>query len=100
MREEICEICGYRSQLGAIEKQHTIPCKITEDAGMAESQMINMCLNCRFELDKWYSAEIAKMVYDAKMQQFRYKTSVEMVHEYQSTFNGFVTYKRRRREAG
>ena len=96
MLEEICEICGCRSQLGATEKHHTIPLEVTEEAGMPESQTLRMCLNCRLELDKWYSAEVAKMVYDTKMQRFRYKTSVEMVQEYQSAFNSFVNYKKRR----
>ena len=98
MVDEICEICGYRSQLGATEKHHTIPPEITKEAGMPESQMLRMCLNCCLELDKWYSAEAAKMVYDTKMQRFRYKTSVEMVQEYQSAFKGFVTYKSKQRK--
>ena len=95
---KICEICGYRSQLGAVDKCHTIPRKVTEEAGMPESQSLKMCSNCHLELDKWYSVEVAKMVYDTKMQQFRYRTSVEMVQEYQSAFNGFVNYKKRRRK--
>ena len=96
MGEEICEICGYRSQLGAIEKHHTIPHEIMKVAGMPESQTLRMCLNCRLELDKWYAAEIAKMVYDIKIQRFRAKTPVEMVQEYQSAFKGFVAYKKYR----
>ncbi|MFC1964725.1 hypothetical protein ACFLWG_01800 [Chloroflexota bacterium] len=100
MGDEICEICGYRSQLGAIKKCNIIPCEVTECAGMPVSQTIRICLNCHHELDKWYSAEVAKMVYDTKMQLFRYKTPVEMVQEYQSVFDGFVLYKKRQSKAG
>ena len=100
MVDEICEICGYRSQLSAIEECHIIPYEVTEDAGMPESQTIKMCSNCRLELDKWFSVEVVKMVYDTKMQRFRYKTPVEMVQEYQSAFNGFVIYKKRQSKMG
>lgn len=100
MGKENCEICGHRSQLGAIEKQHTIPCEVTEEAGMPESQTLRLCLNCRLELAKWYSAKVAKMAYDTKMQRFRYKTSHEMAQEYQAAFNGFVIYKKRLSKMG
>jgi hypothetical protein len=95
MGEEICEICGYRSQLGAIEKHHAIPREITESAGNPESTTVKMCLNCRLELDKWYSSEVAKMVFDTMAQQFRYRTPLEMLREYQAAFDGFVNYKKR-----
>ena len=96
MGEETCEICGYRSQLGAVEKHDAIPNEAMQQAGMSESHTVRMCCNCRRELDTWYSAKVAKMVYDTVAQRFRYKTSVEMVEEYQSVFNGFVNFKKRR----
>ena len=37
-----------------------------------------------------------KMVYDIGMQRFRYRTHTEMVKEYQSAFNAFVDYRKRR----
>jgi len=95
MGEEICEICGYRSQLGAVEKHDVIPNEVTQQAGMSESHTIRMCCNCRRELDTWCSAKVTTMVYDAGAQRFRYKTPVEMVEEYQSVFDGFVKYKKR-----
>ena len=96
MGEEICELCGYRSQLEAVGKHHVIPHELTEQAGIPKPQVLKMCCNCRRELDTWYSAKVAKMVYDTVAQQFRYKTSVEMVEEYQSVFNGFADFKKRR----
>lgn len=97
MVEEICEVCGYRSPLGAIEKYHTIPIQITEAAGMPESRSLKMCCNCQKELDTWYLAKVAKMVYDDTMQRYRYRDPAEMAKEYQSAFNGFVTFKKRRK---
>ncbi|MFC2032456.1 hypothetical protein ACFLUS_03720 [Chloroflexota bacterium] len=35
-----------------------------------------------------------KMVYDDRMQQYRYRTSAEMVEEYQSVFNSFVAFQK------
>ena len=95
MVEEICEICGYKSLLGAVEKCCAIPTEITEAAGTPESQTLKMCCNCRRELETWYSAKVAKMVYDNRKQQYRHRTSAEMVEEYQSVFNGFVAFKKR-----
>ena len=96
MGDETCEVCGYQSQFGAVEKHHVIPNEVTQQAGMSESHTIRMCCNCRRELDTWYSAKVAKMVYDAKTQRFRDRTWREMVEEYQSVFNGFINYKKRR----
>lgn len=94
MGDETCEVCGYQSQLGAVEKHHVIPNEVTQQAGMSESHAIRMCCNCRRELDAWYSAKVAKMVYDTKVQRFRDRTWREMVEEYQSAFDGFVNFKK------
>lgn len=64
MAEEICETCGYKSLLGAVEKYCAIPNEITEAPGMPESQTLKMCCNCRGELETWYSAKVAKMFYE------------------------------------
>ena len=95
MGEEICELCGYRSQLEAVGKHYVIPHEITEQAGIPKPQVLKMCCNCRRELDTWYSAKVTEMVYDTKTQRFRAKTWDEMVEEYQSVFSGFVNYKKR-----
>ena len=98
MGDETCEVCGYQSQLGAVEKHYVIPNDVTQQAGISESHTIRMCCNCRRELDIWYSAKVARMVYDTRLPQFRYKTSVEMVQEYESVFKGFLDYKKRRKK--
>jgi len=96
MAEETCDLCGYTSILGAVEECSIVPNDIARAAGMPKSQTIRMCHNCRRELDTWFSAKVGKMVYDIGMQRFRYRTQTEMVKEYQSVFNAFVDYRKRR----
>jgi hypothetical protein len=96
MAEETCDLCGYTSILGAVEECSIVPNDIARAAGMPKSQTIRMCCNCRRELDTWFSAKVAKMVYDIGMQRFRYRTHTEMIKEYQSVFNAFVDYRKRR----
>ena len=96
MAKETCELCGYASILGAVEECSIVPNDITRAAGMPKSQTVRMCRNCRRELDAWFSAKVGKMVYDIGMQRFRYRTHTEMVKEYQSVFNAFVEYRKRR----
>jgi len=96
MAEETCELCGYTSILGAVEECPIVPIDIAQAAGMPKSQTIRMCYNCRRELDTWFSAKVARMVYDIGMQRFRCRTHTEMIKEYQSVFNALVDYKKRR----
>jgi len=96
MAEETCDLCGYTSILGAVEECSIVPNDIARAAGMPKSQTIRMCCNCRRELDTWFSAKVAKMVYDIGMQRFRCRTHTEMIKEYQSVFNTFVDYRKRR----
>jgi len=91
--EETCELCGYRSQLGDIEKHHIVPVEVTEQAGMPQSQTLRLCSNCHREVHKWYSAKVWDMAYDPATKRFRAKSYPEMVKEYQSAFNSFVKYK-------
>jgi len=95
-REETCELCGYTGILGAVEERPIVPNDIARAASMPKSQTTRMCCNCRRELDTWFSTKVAKMVYDIGMQRFRCRTHTEMVKEYQSVFNAFVDYKKRR----
>ena len=96
MGEEICEVCGYQSQLGAVEKHPVIPDEIMEKSGVSKPQIIKICSNCRVELNRWYSIEVNRMVYDEKDQRFRDRTPVEMVEEYQAAFKGFKGYKKKK----
>src|SRR3972149_8247013 len=96
MGEEICEVCGYRRQLGGVEKRPIFPREIIEQAGITRWQIINICSNCQIELSKWYSLKVAPMEYSVKAQRFSYKTSAQMVDEYQSAFNSYIKYKKKR----
>jgi hypothetical protein len=96
MAEETCEVCGYRSLLGAVERHRIIPSDITEPAGITDPPTLRICCNCRRELETWYSTKVARMVYDVRLPQFRYKTPVEMLEEYESVFKSFLEYKKRR----
>ncbi len=95
-RKETCELCGYTSILEAVKECPIVPNDIARAAGTPKSQTIKMCCNCRGELDTWVSAKVATTVYDIGTQRFRCRTHTEMVKEYQSVFNAFVDYKKRR----
>lgn len=94
MKEETCEICGYQSQPGAIEKHHIVPTDVTVPSGMPASQLVKLCCNCHREVHAWYSMKVRSMAYDTKAKQFLDKSGLEMVKEYQSVFNRFVKYKK------
>ena len=99
MRKQNCEVCGCVSDVGTIEEHHVVPVKFTEQAGIPESQAVRLCYNCHREVHDWYSAKVIGMAYDPKTKQFRDKSSLEMVKEYQVEFNRFVNYKRGQRKA-
>ena len=94
MAEEICDICGYRSYLGAVQKHQIIPGNITCAANVSEPQTIKMCYNCRRELDMWYSIKIVEMTFDAKVPCYRYKTPLELLEHYRKVFAGFKNHKK------
>jgi len=96
-REETCELCGYTSVLEVVDEWPSVPNDVDRGASIPRPQATRMCCNCRRELDTWFSAKVAKMVYDIGMQRFRDRTHTEMVKEYQLVFNAFVDYKKRQR---
>jgi len=98
MGEESCELCAYRSQLGAVEKHHVVPKMVTEQTGMLETQSLKLCCNCHHEVHIWYSAKVTNMTYDAETKRFRPKSPTEMVKEYQSAFDSFVKYKKEQKK--
>jgi hypothetical protein len=97
MTDQICEVCGYRSLLGAVERHQVIPKDITERAGITNYPTMAICRNCRRELETWYPAKVAKMVYDTSLPHFRYRTPAEMFQEYESIFKSFVDYKKKQK---
>ena len=98
MEKETCEVCGYESDLGAIESHHIVPTQVTEEAAMPRSQTVKLCCNCHREVDTWYRAKVTHMAYDPVTKQFRAKSYPEMVKEYQSAFDSFVKYKKTRKK--
>ena len=99
MRDETCELCGYRGQPATTEIHHIVPKELTEQAGMPESQTISLCGNCHREVHTWCSAKVSDVVYDIKTKGFRERSWLEMVKEYQSAFSSFAKYNKRREEA-
>jgi len=97
-REDTCELCGYRSDLGAIGKRYIVPTKLTEQAGIQRSQILRLCRNCNKELDTWYSSKIARNSYDSSEKRFTPKSSIETIKEYQSAFKAFIKYKKEKRK--
>ena len=93
MGRDACEICGYQSQLGAIEKHHIIPIEVTEEAGIQKSQTVDLCCNCHREVHAWYSAKVMDIAYDPASQRFKDKSSLETVKAFQAAFNSFSKYK-------
>ncbi len=94
MRKERCELCGCCIEPGYIERHHVVPTHVTEQAGLPESQTLRLCRNCHREAHTWYSAKVSDTAYDVKTKRFRAKSCLEMVKEYQATFDGFVKYKK------
>ena len=96
MRKENCEICGRRIELGTIERHHVVPTEVTEQAGLPESETLRSCSNCYQEVCAWYSAKVSGVVYDTGSQRFERKSQLEMIKEYESAFNNFMKYKKKR----
>ena len=98
MGKETCQLCGYRGEPGTIEKYLVVPKKFTELAGMPESTMVGLCNNCHREVHTWYSENVFDMSYDAKTKQFKQRSPVEMVKEYEASYRVFAAYKKGQRE--
>jgi hypothetical protein len=98
MRKEVCELCGYQSELGDIEKHHIVPKRVTDDAGIQESKVVRLCRSCREEVDAWYSQNVLDMAYDSMTKQFRQKSPAEIVKEYEAAYRVFAAYKKGQRE--
>lgn len=95
MGKETCELCGYRSQLEAIEKHHIVPKELTSPAGMPDSATVTLCGNCHREVHDWYSKRVFDMTYDTMTKRFKLKSLAEMVKEYEAAYRLFAEYKKR-----
>ena len=96
MAKAICELCGYRSDFGTIEKHHVVPVKITKQAGLPESASTRLCSNCHSEVHNWYSQNVSDTAYDPGTKQFSQKSPLDIVKEYEAAYKVFATYKRGR----
>lgn len=94
MQEEICDLCGYAGERGAIERCHIIPQEVREQAGMRRSKIAKLCPNCKQELIRWYATRVSEMTYDNGAKQFRAKSWPELVKEYKNAFAIFAGYKK------
>ena len=99
MGKETCEVCGCESELGVTEKHNVVPTEVTKQARIPESKIVRVCPNCHQELNRWYSTRVTDMAYNPAAKQFRAKSGLEMVKEYQSAFNSFVKYKKEQKRA-
>ena len=93
MEKKTCEVCGYESEIGALEKHRVVPTQFTEQADMPESRIARLCSHCHQELHKWYLTKVADMAYDTEAKRFINKSPLEMIREYEASFNSFVRYK-------
>ena len=98
-RDEACAVCGYVSNLGAVAQHHLIPGSVTKEAGVPESETMNLCCNCHYELHAWFRMKVANMTYDPHTKRFRDKSWHERVRDYESAFNSFKKYKNEQRKS-
>jgi len=91
--EKKCQVCENRVDPEDVEKHHIVPKNLTDDAGIPESQTIQLCANCHQEVHAWYTARVRHTEYDAGTRRFRTKSYLEMVNEYQTVFSDFMKYK-------
>lgn len=94
MGGEICELCGNKVQLRAIESHHIVPQELTSPAGMPDSATVRLCPNCHQEVHTWYCKKVFDQAYNIMNQRFEPKPPAKMVKEYELTYNAFAEYKR------
>ena len=97
-REKSCEVCGHVSHLGAVAPHHIIPKNVTKQAGMPESNTVNLCNNCHLELHAWYRMKVDEIGYDSKAKRFKAKPRNERIKDYESAFRSFKNYKDEQRK--
>ena len=88
-----CELCGQEARPDTLENHPIVPGEIIEQAGVQGPGTVKLCVNCRRELDRWYSKKVSSMTYDESRRGFREKTPPEMVREYETAYRLFARYK-------
>ena len=95
MGKETYELCGCSSEFGTLEKHHIVPVEITQPVAFPESKVVTLCRNCLQELNRWNKIKVRDMVYDARIKQFRAKSPLKIVREYETSYRVLVEYKKR-----
>lgn len=99
MAKVTCKVCSNDVDPDAIEEHHIVPKDITKEAGIPESQTMHLCADCHEDVHTWYTARVRHTEYDPDARQFRNKSYLEMVSEYQLAFSAFVKYKSARQRS-
>ena len=97
MEKETCDICGREIRTGTVVVHHIVPKEVTQEAGIADSGTVILCLNCQDEVHTWYSKAVFNVTYNAGTKRFIPKSAAEMVKEYEATYAAFIKYKSRLR---
>lgn len=98
MKRKTCQACGYRGAARDIVLHRIIPEEVAEEAGIPDSGTVVLCVNCRNELDTWYSRKISDLTYDTTTRRFIPRSPAEMAKEYEATYQAFAGYKERQRK--
>jgi len=98
MKRKTCEVCGCRGTAEDMVVHRVIPEEIAKEAGVSDSGAVVLCINCRNELDTWYSRRVADLTYDTGTRWFIPRPPAEMAKEYQATYRAFAEYKGRQRK--
>jgi 5-methylcytosine-specific restriction endonuclease McrA len=91
--DKTCQVCRNRVDPEDIKVHHIVPKNLTDEAGIPESQTIQLCTDCHQEVHAWYTARVRSTEYDDNIRRFRHKSSLEMISEYQKVFSDFIKYK-------
>lgn len=97
MEKELCDICGRKIETGTVVMHRIVPEEVTQEAGLADSGTVVLCLSCHDELQTWYSKAVFSMAYNAGTKRFIPRSAAEIVKEYEAAYRAFAAYKKRRR---
>ncbi len=94
MRKYACNLCGREIEPGTVVIHNIVPCEVTQQTGMSDSETVKLCVNCCKEVEAWYLKRVTSTTYDWGSKRFRPKLPTEMVTEYEAAYTAFVKYKK------
>ena len=92
MRDVHCEICGTEEP-STLSEFPIVPDDVSSQTGL-KSKKVNLCDDCRLELNRWFLSKIAQTSYDPMAKQFRPKSAERLASEYETAYNWFVRSKK------